>query len=73
MTAEYIMVTPDTGDEHPKQRRIMCQAIAAYYENDDGETILVLMSGEPSRILDSPEKIDAQLERYFPEPLPDYR
>ena len=73
MTAEYIVITPMTDEADAPKRRILCQAIAAYYSNEEGETVLVLMSGEPSKILDSPESIDAQLERYFPEPIPDYR
>lgn len=68
MSAEYITVTPvgEDDEEDRPPRRIMCHAIIAYYTNDEGENLIVLIDGQPVTILESPEQIDAQLIQYQP-------
>jgi hypothetical protein len=66
MSAEYIRITPKMDSESVgSKRRIMCHAMIAYYENEDGENILVLQDGVPIEIWETPAQIDKQLQKHF--------
>ncbi len=66
MTAEYIKITPKIENkEKGPRRRIMCHAMIAYYKNDEGENIIVLMDGLPVEIWETPAQIDKQLKQFL--------